>query len=84
MSNELIIKKPVQLLDLFPTLVKLTGLGPPLQNCNKSLQKLEKLCTDGGKSIFDDEKNDEENLAFLQYPRFANMGCQVFRGKIQN
>ena len=68
-------------MDLFPTLVKLTGLGPPLQNCNKSLQKLEKLCTDGGKSIFDDEKNDEENLAFLQYPRFANMCCQVFRAQ---
>jgi hypothetical protein len=71
-------------LDLFPTLVKLTGLGPPLQNCNKSLQKLETLCTDGGKSIFDGEKNDEENLAFLQYPRFANMGCQVFKERIQN
>ena len=80
-SNELIIKKPVQLLDLFPTLVKLTGLGPPLQNCNKSLQKLEKLCTDGGKSIFDGGKNDEENLAFLQYPRLCQYGLSIFQGK---
>ena len=68
-------------MDLFPTLVKLTGLGPTLQNCNKSLQKLEKLCTDGGKSIFEDEKNDEEDLAFLQYPRFRQYGLSSFQGK---
>ena len=28
-----VMKKPVQLLDLFPTLVQLTGL-PALKNCN--------------------------------------------------
>ena len=32
-----IIERPVQLLDLFPTLVHLTDLGPPIKNCNKSL-----------------------------------------------
>ena len=29
--------------------------------------KLEKLCTDGGNSLFDEKSG--ENLAFLQYPR---------------
>ena len=71
-------------MDLFPTLVKLTGLGPPLQNCNQSLQKLEKLCTDGGKSIFDGEETGKENLSFLQYPRFGNKSCQVSKRGIQN
>ena len=36
-ENPTIIERPVQLLDLFPTLVHLTDLGPPIKNCNKSL-----------------------------------------------
>ena len=36
-NHPITIKQPVQLLDLFPTLVKLTGLGSPLKKCNKSL-----------------------------------------------
>ncbi len=67
-----VIKKPVQLLDLFPTLVHLAGL-PALKRCNqvKPSEKLEAYCTQGV-SIFDDQvstDDDGQSRAYWQYPR---------------
>uniref|UniRef100_A0A1B0C9E5 Putative iduronate 2-sulfatase-signalp detected n=1 Tax=Lutzomyia longipalpis TaxID=7200 RepID=A0A1B0C9E5_LUTLO len=64
------IDQPVELLDLFPTIVDLLDL-PPLQKCSSS-QNFQDLCTEGDSLLpylQNRSKRNSRKMAFSQYPR---------------
>lgn len=66
-ENEVIFSNPVELVDLFPTLVDLTQVSEPLKRC--AFNKSEILCTEGRSlvpSIFKKSLNKVSTHLYLQ------------------
>lgn len=73
-SNDKVIRNVVELVDVFPTVSHLAGLGAPPSCPEVSFQK--ELCTEGHNRAntftSQEEGRNEEHVSFTQYPRPAD------------
>lgn len=65
------IHHPVELIDLFPTIVNITAVQNGIPNCNDN--ETEILCFEGRNLLplikGENDENDQGSIAFSQYPR---------------